>query len=232
MAEAQPQPAPQAGSSAVIFASGRLPNLRAARRLINPGDWLVAADGGARQLGRLGLLPHLLIGDMDSLTREEVAAFERAGVRLQRRPVEKDETDLELALRAALDRCCTRVRIAGAMGGRFDQVLGHLFLLMLPEAAGIDLRLDDGVEEVFLIRERGVIDGQPGDVVSLLPLAEPAVEVSTRGLKYPLAAETLYPHRTRGISNVMLLAQAEVYVSSGCLVCVHRRQIKKTGGGK
>ena len=92
---------------------------------------------------------------------------------------------------------------------------------------GVDLRLDDGLEEVFLIRACGQIEGLPGDLVSLLPLGAPAQGVTTRGLKYPLNGETLQMQRTRGISNVLLQPQAVVTLTAGCLVCVHRRQLRK-----
>lgn len=116
--------------------------------------------------------------------------------------------------------------ILGALGGRLDMTLANIFLLDLPELANIDARLEDGCEEVFFIRpgsQGRVIEGIAGDRVSLLPLGGPASGVMTRGLYYPLHGETLYPERTRGISNVMLDSQARVMLEAGQLICIHTR---------
>ena len=115
------------------------------------------------------------------------------------------------------------IRIAGALGGRFDQSLGNLFLLSKNEFSHLDLRMEDGVEEVFLIRDEGLILGSPGDTVSLLPLGGPARGISTQGLKYVLNDEALFPDQSRGISNVMLSNQTRVTLQDGILICVHRR---------
>ncbi|HSV85567.1 MAG TPA: thiamine diphosphokinase, partial [Levilinea sp.] len=145
------------------------------------------------------------------------------GVCIEKHPADKDQTDLELALIWALSAGCQRIRIAAAQGNRLDQVLGNLFLLMLPDVVQRDVRLEDGRDEVFLIKTRAMVHGQPGDRVSLLPLGEPAVGVCTRGLQYALTGETLFPERTRGISNVMLYDSAEIEVGRGILICIHTR---------
>jgi thiamine pyrophosphokinase len=208
---------------AVIFANGDLPDPAALKRQLHPGDLLVAADGGLRHIYSLGLQPHWLIGDLDSVSAEDVQNLSSSGVRILRFPVDKNETDLELALAAVLASGYKTIRVAGATGGRLDQTLGNLFLLQLPDLAGCDTRLENGQEEVFLIRQAVEISGTPGDILSLLPLGGPASGVWTRGLKYPLHGETLWPERTRGISNVLLETSAHVQLERGVLICIHTR---------
>ncbi|MBN1370978.1 MAG: thiamine diphosphokinase [Anaerolineaceae bacterium] len=207
---------------AVIFANGELSDLAAARALIEPGDFLVAADGGARRMAALGLTPALVVGDLDSLTADEVLALREAGIEILQFPAEKDETDLELALLEAVRRGYGQIFIAAALGGRLDQTLANVFLLALPELAGVDARLHDGREEAFLIRGVGEVTGQAGEFVSLLPLFGPAEGIHTTGLRYPLRGETLLPERSRGISNEMLGELAEVSLEKGVLLCIHR----------
>ncbi len=206
-----------------IFANGEIPDLERLRGLIQPGDHLLAADGGYHPMRELGLTPERVIGDLDSLLPEEIEQLARSGVPLERYPVDKDETDLELAINRALSTGFDELRIAGALGGRLDQSLGNLFLLARPNLAGEDVRLEDGTEQVFLIRTWAEIQGQAGDTVSLLPLNGPVKGVVTTGLKYPLNGETLYPERTREISNVMLADRAQVKISSGVLICILRK---------
>lgn len=209
-----------------IFANGEVQNLHRLRDIIHPGDAFIAADGGYRYLAQLGLAPDLVIGDLDSLREEEIEQIQGAGIRVERYPIEKDETDLELALKRAAASGYKVIRVAGALGGRIDQSLGNLFLISKPEFATLDLRLDDGIEEVFLIRDGGTILGTPGDTVSLLPLGRNASGITTRGLKYPLTQETLFADQSRGISNVMLTNHAQVDLTEGMLICVHRRNDK------
>lgn len=206
-----------------IFANGDLPDPSALRALIAPGDRLIAADGGLRHLRRLGLTPHVLVGDLDSVDPADLPALRTAGVQVERFPREKDETDLELAVFSALRAGCRWLRIAAALGGRLDQTLGNLFLLALPALAEVDARLEDGREEVFLIRGRAEIHGRAGDIVSLLALGGEARGVTTTALRYPLRGETLYLERTRGISNVMLGDTAAVELEGGSLICIHTR---------
>lgn len=209
---------------AVLFVNGELPDSEAVNRILQTGDLVIAVDGGFSHLQAVHRNPDLLVGDLDSIEPQAVAQLEAQGVEICRFPVKKDETDLELALRIALKRGAVSIRIVGALGGRLDQTLGNIFLLMLPELGEVDVRLDDGFEEVFLIRSSCVISGSAGDGISLLPLQGAVQGVTTRGLEYPLSGETLLPERTRGISNVMQADTAEVSIQNGFLLCVHTRR--------
>jgi thiamine pyrophosphokinase len=194
--------------------------------MIQPDDLLVAADGGLRHLRTLGLQPVAVLGDLDSIAPGEVEQLLEAGIMVEKHPVAKDETDLELALTWVLSQGIRHIRIAAAHGDRFDHTLGNLFLLLLPELEDCDVRLEDGRDQVFLIRTKAVVEGEPGDRVSLLPLGGPAVGVTTHDLQFPLHAETLLPERTRGISNVMLASTAAIEIEQGILICIHTRLSK------
>lgn len=208
---------------AILFANGDPPNPELARRLIQPDDLLIAADGGARHALGLGLIPSVLIGDFDSLITEELDKFSRAGASLLRHPPEKDETDLELALDYALKIGCAPILILGAYGGRLDHSIGVLSLLSAPKCIEANVRADDGQTEAFFISQQAEISGAPGDTVSLLAWGKPAEGVTTQNLQYPLNGETLSPHRTRGVSNVMTAEKASVSLTGGLLLCVHTK---------
>ena len=209
----------------IIFANGTLPDITAARGLIRAEDTLIGADGGTRHALDLGLRPSLIIGDLDSVTFD-LEGLARAGTRIIRHPKDKNETDLELALEQAVELGHREIVILGALGGRLDQTLGNLSLLTNSQYASLDIRLDDGVEEAFFVRNQAVIRGEPGDLVSLIPWGEEAGGVQTEGLRWPLKGETLQPHRTRGISNEMTGSTAGVKVESGLLLVIHRRPLK------
>jgi thiamine pyrophosphokinase len=206
---------------ALIFANGELQDAAVVKSMAKPDDLLVAADGGARHLTRLGWTPHAVVGDLDSLPSGEVEDLRNAGVEIHKFPAEKDETDLELAILYAVEQGCRELVILGGLGGRIDQTLGNIALLGLPQLAGLDARLEDGRDEIFLIRAERGVSGRPGEIVSLLPWGAPVRGIITRGLRYPLRGETLYPERSRGISNELIGDTATIQVEEGTLLCVH-----------
>ena len=208
-------------SSVILFANGDLPKPENLRAQLHPADTLIAVDGGLRHIVSLGLIPDLILGDLDSASPEDVQRFQAQGVPLRRYPMDKNETDLELGIEAALAHNPSAIRIAGAIGGRLDQTLGNIFLLTQPALEGLDVRLLDGAQEVFLIRDQAALTGQPGQTVSLLPLLGPVTGVTTNQLAFPLNHETLYPDQTRGISNRMIAATASVSIDNGILLCIH-----------
>jgi thiamine pyrophosphokinase len=210
---------------ALIFANGKQFDAEAVRELVRPEDFLVAADGGLRHMRRLGLQPHLLIGDLDSAAPDEVSLLREKGIRVLQYPAEKDETDLELALQVTAREGYQTIMVLGGLGGRLDMTLANIFLLMLPELAGKDVSFVDGIESVSLIWPGPgyVIIGRPGDQVSLLPWGGPAAGIWTEGLYYPLKGETLFPERSRGISNLLVVDRASVALETGLLICIHTR---------
>lgn len=205
----------------VLFVNGDLKAPEKLRAQLRPDDILIAVDGGLRHLTGLGLTPDLILGDLDSADPARVAELEAQGVPVRRYPPEKDETDLELGIEAALEQGAKTLWIAAALGDRLDHTLGNIFLLTQPRLAELDVRLVDGEQEVFLIRDQVTLAGQPGQIVSLIPLMGPVPGVTTGRLAYPLRHETLYPDRTRGISNVMTAETATVSIDSGILLCIH-----------
>ncbi len=207
----------------VIFANGSLPDPERARALLRPDDIFIGADGGTQHLLALGLRPYAVVGDLDSLPPSLVERLQARGVSLHRYPPDKDETDLELALRHALEYRPEAIRVIGALGLRLDQTLANVALLAAPWLEGVDVRLDDGTEEVILIRSEATVEGHPGETVSLIPWGMPVEGVTTEGLRWPLRDETLYPDRTRGISNELTGPQAHIRIRSGWLIVVHRR---------
>jgi len=206
---------------AVIFVNGELVDPHAVRARIRPYDFFIAVDGGLKIMKILGLHPDLLIGDLDSVNLSDVTELNPDMVEILQYPPEKDETDLELALLEAARSGFHAIWLVAALGGRLDQTLSNLNLLLLPELAERDVRLYDGKEEVFLIRDHATLHGQPGEIISLIPLQGRVTGITTRGLQYPLKDETLYPERSRGISNHLLGKTARVQVESGVLLCIH-----------
>jgi thiamine pyrophosphokinase len=208
---------------AIVLGNGQVGDKAAlARRLADWGDALiVAADGGARLADALGLRVDALIGDQDSLDPSHLEALQASGAHLETHPVGKDETDLELALLYAVERGATHILIAGAWGGRLDMTLSNVLLLALPQLIGLEVRLIEGQQTAWLIRNEATIYGQPGDTLSLIPLGGDALGIRTQGLEYPLNDEPLHFGAARGLSNVLTAPIAHVRLREGTLLAVH-----------
>jgi thiamine pyrophosphokinase len=193
-------------------ACGPLPDL--------DGAFVVAADGGADAALALALHVDLAIGDFDSISAAGLAELERAGTRIERHPAAKDATDLELALDAALEAEPRSILIAGGAGGRLDHLLSSLELLASPRYAHVELDAQLDGARVHVIRRARTLAGNPGELLSLHALHGAAYGVTTEGLEYPVAGETLEPGSSRGVSNVFAASEARVALESGVLLAV------------
>lgn len=211
-------------TSVLIFAHGDFtPGIMVERALASlPDAYVIAADGGARAAVNAGAKPNLVIGDMDSVDPDLLENLQSEGVEIRRYPTEKDETDLELALKAAALQAGHPIRILGALGGRLDHTLSNIYLLALPELAGCDVRLVSGNQEAWLMPPgEAAISGAKGDTLSLVPLNGAVEGVETENLYYPLRAETLKFGPARGVSNVMTADRAIVRSRRGELLIIH-----------
>lgn len=212
----------------IIFANGNLPDFEKARALLRPDDFILCADGGTRHAIALGLTPNAIIGDMDSTTFDLRPLTEK-GTQIIQHPTDKNETDLELAINHALTLNPDQILILAALGGRMDQTLANITLLSDLRLSTFDVRLIDGIEEIFFCRDQAKapsrasreIEGRRGDIVSLIPWQGEVTGVFTKNLRWHLRHETLYPDKTRGISNEMTAEIATVTIQSGLLLIVH-----------
>jgi len=192
-------------------------------------DVVIAADGGARHAARLGVTIDLWVGDGDSIAEDALATLEASGVPIERSRPDKDESDTELAIRAAIRSGAAAILIVGALGGRrIDHALANIGLLAMPELGDRTVTILDGRSRIGLIRAPGPdgapverrLPGRTGDRVSLLPVGAGVEGVTTRGLAFPLIDEPLPPGRARGLSNVRTASDAAMVVRRGLLLVV------------
>jgi thiamine pyrophosphokinase len=202
-----------------VVAAGPAPAPGAA--LAVPADaTVIAADGGLGHAWTLGLEVSLLVGDLDSVSPEDLARAESDEIAIERHPREKDATDLELALDAASARRPKRILVVAGGGGRLDHLLSTLLLLAADKYARVELDAWIGPARVHVVRGTRELDGAPGELLTLVALQGPAERISTEGLVYPLVDETLEPGSSRGVSNVFASTRATISVGRGVLLAV------------
>ena len=177
-----------------------------------PGATVIAADSGAELVGPVDLL----VGDMDSISAERLAGI----TQVERHATEKDATDLELALTAALQLEPERILVLGSAGGRLDHLLGSLLILAADAYAGVQVDAQIGAAAVHVVRSERTLRGEPGDLISLFAVHGPAGGVITEGLVYPLRSETLELGSSRGLSNIFAAPEAWIGLERGVLLAV------------
>lgn len=212
---------------AIVVANGEIHGREPVLREVTPGALIVCVDGGTTNALALGLVPHVIIGDMDSVTVPQRRELEAAGTKFIVHSTHKDESDTELALRYCVEQGANEILLLGALGGRLDHMLANLLLLADPTWQGIPLRIVDGDTRIELCTARCEIAGAAGDIVSLLPWGGDALGVHTEGLEYPLVDEPLYFGPARGLSNVMRGERAAVTVRAGRLLVIHHGQRRR-----
>jgi thiamine pyrophosphokinase len=195
--------------------------------LLSSADRVIAADSGAHWLEASGVLPDLVIGDMDSIDPALLERLVAQGIEVERHPTDKDASDVELAVSRAVADGAGQVVILGALGGeRLDHEIANLLLLVDRRWDGIDARAVRGSTTVRALSGEGrrELDGSTGDLVSLLPLGSDATGVRTEGLRYRLDGEILESGRSRGLSNDIEHAPASVSLEGGTLLIIETRK--------
>ncbi|HEV8296253.1 MAG TPA: thiamine diphosphokinase [Acidimicrobiales bacterium] len=219
------QPAePDADRTVVVVAGGSEPPASGVQAALPTAPALViAADSGLAHAKLLGLAVDLVVGDLDSV---DAAALERAvatGTRVERHPAAKDKTDLELALDVAVrdGGAGSRIVVVTSVGGRLDHGVANLLVLASPRYR--DVRIDAFVDAwaVAVVRAGSRrLEARVGRLVTLLPVGGEAVGVTTSGLLYPLADETLHVGSSRGVSNVAQAVAFTVTVREGTVLAI------------
>ena len=176
-------------------------------------DLILCADAGYAFAQRLGLKPDAVIGDFDS-------GEAPAGENVIRHPVIKDDTDMILCARYALEMGVMDFLIVGGLGGRLDHTMANLQALGWLAAQGARVQLCDGRVRVWALRGDSVrIPRTPGKL-SLFALDGVCEGIRSRGVKYPLDGAALTPLFPLGMGNDFTADEAEISVEKGTLLVI------------
>ncbi len=200
----------------LIFAGGDSPAASLADDLPE-SDLVIAADSGYDLAVSEGYRVDVLIGDMDSISADSIPRH----VIVEKHPVDKDATDLELALSRVMVERPARVVVVGGAGGRVDHELAIAALLTSERwltADEIDWVTDRGWSHV--VRGHRIIHGDVGSTISLIPMGGAALGVTTKGLRWNLTGATLDHGTTHGVSNEFTGPVADITVNRGCLLAI------------
>ena len=213
---------------AVVIVGGERPDGRVLAYL-PAAAFVIAADSGLDHAMALGLAVDLVVGDLDSVSDDALAAAEASGIPIERHRVDKDATDAELAVIAAIERGAEHVVVLTGAGvvDRFDHLLGTVALL--GHALFEQRRREAWVGGAHLDAVTGPdtiqLTTRIGETVTLLPLGGAATGIVTEGLRYPLCGEDLPASTSRGISNVAATVQPTIRVEHGTVLVIRPEAI-------
>jgi thiamine pyrophosphokinase len=210
---------------AVVIANGEIKDYARIGKIImsfhRHSPLVISADGGIENTTRLGLMPHVVIGDMDSIDRQKYAGI-LSRTRFVSVPGNKDESDTRLAVEYALKEGIADITIAGATGKRIDHTFANILILASPELKGASVRIVTEESEIFCMTGPGIIKGSPGKLVSIFSLTPYTSFLRTAGLRYPLKDEKLYQSPVRGLSNIFTSDEARLEFSEGKLLIIRQ----------
>jgi len=202
-----------------IFANGTIKDYFGIKPLLNEDDILIGVDGGTRHLRLLSIEPSIIIGDLDSASKDDINYINSKNIRLIKHNPDKDYSDLELAVNYAIEIGCGDVIIFGALGNRWDHSIGNLLLPLNYDSNKIRIRMWEAGEYFYFIRDNLTLDIPIGTNVSLFPLNN-CKDITTTGLKYPLKNENLSIGTTRGLSNLATEINIQITLNGGTLLCI------------
>ena len=183
-----------------------------------PEDFIIAADGGLRPLLEMGIRPHLLMGDLDSLGEYSLPE----GLALERFPAEKDDTDTGIALAHGWKLGYRSFVLYGCSGGRVDHLLANWQSMGRMSRMGASVRMVAQDYDAYVLTNGTLeLPTRPvGTVVSVFCLSAEALGVTLSGLKYPLQNAVLSSDYPLGVSNEHRSEPAVISVANGTLLLI------------
>ena len=164
----------------VILANGLFPTAGPGLDALKTADQLICCDGAVDKLVGFGMSPHVIVGDMDSLSDEVREHY--ASIMIQ--SDDQNSNDLTKAVHYCIEKGYPSVTILGATGLREDHTLGNISL-MIEYSPRIEVRIISDYGIFFLVRSGERVKSFVGEKISLFSI-DNGVRVTSGGLKYSL----------------------------------------------
>lgn len=204
----------------VIVANGDLVQTEQIVSVIQNADHVIAADGGAVHLYHMGMVPDIIIGDLDSIPENILLFFKEKQVQIVKHPPHKDQTDMQLCIEYAIANGCCFLDILGATSSRLDHTLANIFLLRPLAEHNIPAAITDNRNDIHLVTDTWTFEGCPGDLLSVIPVSDRVTGLTLEGLEYPLTDKELTLGSPLGISNVFSRQKARITLKSGAVLVI------------
>lgn len=204
----------------IIVSGGKPPSKELLLKEIKPDTVLIAADSGANCLYDYKILPQLLLGDFDSIDKKVLEYFKKNNCIIDTYPTEKDFTDTEIAVKAAIRMNPSEIVLLGCTGSRVDHLLGNIGMLKICLENHVEAYIKDENNEIRLISASSSLEGTVGQIFSLQPYCNEIVDLTIEGAKYPLNNYNLKMGQSITISNEFIEPVVLLKFKSGILMII------------
>jgi thiamine pyrophosphokinase len=185
----------------------------------HPFDAIFCADGGIKTALKLGIVPDVLLGDFDSVTREEIH-YLKDKIKIMPFEKRKDYTDIHLCIKYAIENHFYQITLFGVLGTRADHSLTNIYLLKYAMDNGVNAKIVNEYNEIFLLNDFIKLHGVKDKTISVLPYTDKIEGINLKGMGYPLKDATMVKENPYGVSNYAVEDTVEISISSGTAVIV------------
>lgn len=178
-------------------------------------DYVIAADGGLKTLQDMNIVPDMIMGDFDSL------GYVPDGENVIRHEVMKDDTDMMLAVKFAMDKGYENIVIYGGTGGRVDHTISNIQTMLYASRRGASIEMCDSTNHYFAITDGNIrINGEFKGMFSVFALGGIAHNVTVKNALYCIDNFEMSPDNPRGVSNSFVGKEVTISVEKGSLLIV------------
>ena len=188
-------------------------------------DLVIACDRGLEYALGAGIIPDIVIGDLDSYEGDA----DPDDFNCIKLPVRKDLSDSHCALIYALEHGCTDITFCCIMGGRLDHMAANMQMAVCGAANGAVVRFEGDLDKVCVFAGKTLkfpkAEGWSFSVLSMTDISEGII---IKNASYPADGITLTNAETRGLSNEWLDGPITVGVHKGILAVIMSSKDRKT----
>lgn len=210
----------------IIVSNGDISDYSFYKGLISESDYIICADGGAKHLIEMNIVPNIILGDLDSIKEEDKRVFKEKNVEFYKFPCDKDASDTELALDFALTHNPSEVIFIGAIGSRMDHSIGNITLLKRLLDNDIRGKVINENNEIYLLNSKIneiTLQGKKNDYLSIIPISNNVKGITLSGFKFPLADAEISLGSSLGISNEFVSDVVKIEIKEGLLLVIKAR---------
>lgn len=206
----------------IIISSGDL-DIEILKKVKLISDIIICADGGTNHLYKAGILPDMIVGDLDSIDQQVLDYYKNKQISIYKFPKDKDKTDTEIAIDYALDKGVSEIIFLGVTGSRLDHTIGNIMLLYRLLKQNIKAKIIDAHNEIYVIDDKLELEKEESTYVSIIPMFGDIKEVTLKGFKYETDKMEFKSEHTLGISNEIEKEKGQININGGtCLVVKSR----------
>ena len=209
---------------AIIIANGDIPKKSQINYFVKKGySKIICADGGANSARKLNIIPDLIIGDLDSITKENFSYFKKKTkiIRYKR----QTDTDVEKSLKYLIEKDFEEVVLLGATGNRLDHTICNLGIV-IKFFNEIKISILHGESYLKAYKKNVLLKTVPNEVISVYGFNK-KTKIKSQGLKYPLKNISLPFGEMESTSNVALGREVELQIKGGIIFVIRNFNLMK-----